>query len=368
MRSAWHRRHDLAWMNAPPIDTAAIKRAAEVLRRGGIVALPTETVYGLAADAENEDAVRQLFAAKGRPADHPVIVHVSGADAFNDWAIEVPDAAHVLARAFWPGPLTLVLKRSARARDIVTGGQDTVGLRAPAHPWMRAVLHAFGGALAAPSANSFGRVSPTTAQHVIDDLGVKPRGKVDLVVDGGACPVGIESTIVDVCSDPPTLLRPGAITRDRLQHAIGRPDCRRRHSSATHLRPARETLRAAHATDGDAGRRAVRAAVEARRSTARIARASGSAATLPRRCCVGNRCRRACRRLRAPAVLVAASARFERRGPTDRCGTSGWAPNGRRSMIACDGRRPGVKKGKRLLFDGLSTSNCCTKRVRMRLQ
>ena len=209
-------------MNSPPIGTAAIERAAQVLRRGGIVALPTETVYGLAADAENEDAVRKLFAAKGRPADHPVIVHVSGAEAFGDWATDVPDAAHVLARAFWPGPLTLVLKRSARARDIVTGGQETVGLRAPAHPWMRAVLHAFGSALAAPSANSFGRVSPTTAQHVIDDLGVKPRGKVDLVVDGGACPVGIESTIVDVCSNPPTLLRPGAVTRDQLQHALGR--------------------------------------------------------------------------------------------------------------------------------------------------
>ncbi|HVE90433.1 MAG TPA: L-threonylcarbamoyladenylate synthase, partial [Burkholderiaceae bacterium] len=182
MRSALRHPHDLAAMNAPAIDAAAIKHAAEVLRRGGIVALPTETVYGLAADAENEDAVRKLFAAKGRPADHPVIVHVSDADAFDDWAVEVPDAAHVLARAFWPGPLTLVLKRSARARDIVTGGQDTVGLRAPAHPWTRAVLHAFGGALAAPSANRFGHVSPTTAQHVIDDLGVKPRGKVDLVV------------------------------------------------------------------------------------------------------------------------------------------------------------------------------------------
>jgi len=208
-------------MSPPAIDTAAIRRAVEVLRRGGIVALPTETVYGLAADAEHGDAVRKLFAAKGRPADHPVIVHVSGADAFDEWAIEVPDAAHVLARAFWPGPLTLVLKRSARAGDIVTGGQDTVGLRAPAHPWMRAVLHAFGGALAAPSANSFGRVSPTTAQHVIADLGVKPRGKVDLVVDGGACPVGIESTIVDLSSETPKLLRPGAITRVQLQAAIG---------------------------------------------------------------------------------------------------------------------------------------------------
>ena len=209
-------------MSSPAVDVAAIDRAVEVLRRGGIVALPTETVYGLAADADNDDAVRKLFAAKGRPADHPVIVHVSGADAFDDWALEVSDTARVLAHSFWPGPLTLVLSRSPRARNIVTGGQDTVGLRSPAHPWARALLRAFGGALAAPSANSFGRISPTTAQHVIDDLGIKPRGKIDLVLDGGACPVGIESTIVDVCSDTPTLLRPGAITRDQLQEALGR--------------------------------------------------------------------------------------------------------------------------------------------------
>jgi len=209
-------------MNTPPVDASAIERAAEVLRRGGIVALPTETVYGLAADADNDDAVRTLFAAKGRPADHPVIVHVSNADAFDEWATDVPDVAQILARTFWPGPLTLVLKRSARARDVLTGGQNTVALRSPAHPWMRAVLHSFGGALAAPSANRFGRVSPTTAQHVLDDLGVKPRGKVDLILDGGACPVGIESTIVDVSGDAPTLLRPGAITRNQLQKATGR--------------------------------------------------------------------------------------------------------------------------------------------------
>ena len=208
-------------MNTPPVDAAAIGRAAEVLRRGGIVALPTETVYGLAADADNDDAVRTLFAVKGRPADHPVIVHVSSADALEEWAVDVPDVARVLARTFWPGPLTLVLKRSERARDVLTGGQNTVALRSPAHPWMRAVLHAFCGALAAPSANRFGRVSATTAQHVLDDLGVKPGGKVDLILDGGPCPVGIESTIVDVSGDSPTLLRPGAITRDQLQTAIG---------------------------------------------------------------------------------------------------------------------------------------------------
>ena len=209
-------------MNLPPIDAFAIERAAEVLRSGGIVALPTETVYGLAADADNEEAVRKLFAAKGRPADHPVIVHVDATDAFDAWAKEVSDDARALGRAFWPGPLTLVLRRAARVRDVVTGGQDTVGLRAPAHPWARALLRAFGGALAAPSANSFGRISPTTAQHVIDDLGIKPRGKIDLILDGGACPVGIESTIVDVSGAETTLLRPGSITREQLQRAIGR--------------------------------------------------------------------------------------------------------------------------------------------------
>ena len=210
-------------MNTPAVDAAAIDRAVKILRQGGIVALPTETVYGLAAAADNEDAVRKLFAAKGRPQDHPVIVHVHDASAFDQWAIEVPDTARALAGAFWPGPLTLVLKRGAQVSDVLTGGQDSVGLRSPAHPWARALLKAFEGALAAPSANSFGRISPTTAQHVIDDLGAKPRGKVDLILDGGACPVGIESTIVDVRSDVATLLRPGAITREQLQTVLRRP-------------------------------------------------------------------------------------------------------------------------------------------------
>jgi len=155
----------------PSVDETAIARAVVVLRNGGLVAVPTETVYGLAADADNESAIRALFAAKGRPADHPVIVHIRDVHSLAEWAIDVPDSAYLLAREFWPGPLTLVLNRSARARDVVTGGQNTVGLRSPSHPWMRAVLSSFGGALAAPSANRFGRVSPTTAQHVLDDLG-----------------------------------------------------------------------------------------------------------------------------------------------------------------------------------------------------
>jgi len=210
-------------MQPQPVDWDAISRAAEVLRRGGLVAMPTETVYGLAADAGNPDAVRAVFSAKGRPVDHPVIVHVADVGAIDDWAAEVPATARELTAAFWPGPLTLVLKRDARVPDLITGGQDTVGLRSPAHPWARALLQRFGGAVAAPSANRFGRISPTTAQHVIDELGLKPAGAVDMVLDGGPCPVGIESTIVDLSGPRPQLLRPGAITREQLQAALGLP-------------------------------------------------------------------------------------------------------------------------------------------------
>jgi L-threonylcarbamoyladenylate synthase len=210
-------------MSAPAPDPALIARAAEVLRAGGLVAFPTETVYGLGAAAEQPEAVRRIFEAKGRPADHPVIVHVSGAADIDAWARDVPEAARRLAQAFWPGPLTLVLARSARAHDLVTGGQASVGLRCPSHPWARALLAAFGGGIAAPSANSFGRISPTTAAHVRADLGEKPAGKVDLILDGGACPIGIESTIVDFSHGAPRLLRPGSITREQLQAVLGEP-------------------------------------------------------------------------------------------------------------------------------------------------
>lgn len=211
-----------------PVDPAAIERAARILARGGLVAFPTETVYGLGADADDEAAVRAIFAAKGRPADHPVIVHVLDAAALDAWAREVPASARKLAATFWPGPLTLVLRRAPRAKDVVTGGQDTVGLRSPAHPWARALLAAFAGAdatraIVAPSANRFGRISPTTAAHVRADLGEKPAGSIDLILDGGACPVGIESTIVDLSSDSPRLLRPGAITRAQLEGTLGVP-------------------------------------------------------------------------------------------------------------------------------------------------
>ncbi len=206
----------MACMTSSPDD---IDRAVTILRAGGLVALPTETVYGLAGDASNEIAVRRVFAVKGRPASHPVIVHVAGVAALDAWARDVPDGARRLAAAFWPGPLTLVLPRSARALDVVTGGQDTVALRAPDHPLALAVLNAFGGGLAAPSANRFGHVSPTTAEHVRADLG----DDVDLVLDGGPCTIGVESTIVDLASDSavPTILRSGAITAGDLERVLG---------------------------------------------------------------------------------------------------------------------------------------------------
>jgi len=205
----------------PPVDPEAVARAVDVLARGGLVALPTETVYGLAADATSDAAVRAIFAAKGRPADHPVIVHVADAAAIGTWSRDAPPAAHALAQAFWPGPLTLVLRRSARVSDLITGGQDTVGLRAPGHPWAQAVLRGLGRPLAAPSANRFGRVSPTTAEHVRADLGLKPAGAVDLILDGGPCPVGIESTIVDLTGPRPRLLRHGCIARSDLERVLG---------------------------------------------------------------------------------------------------------------------------------------------------
>ena len=200
-----------------PDAAAQIALAARLLRAGKLVAFPTETVYGLGADAQNELAVRAIFAAKGRPADHPVIVHVADASELQLWAREIPPAARALANSYWPGPLTLVLPRSALAGDWVTGGQDTVGLRSPAHPLARALLAAFGGALAAPSANRYGHVSPTLAQHVREELG----DAVSLVLDGGACPLGIESTIVAFANGKPMLLRPGSITEGQVVAVAG---------------------------------------------------------------------------------------------------------------------------------------------------
>jgi L-threonylcarbamoyladenylate synthase len=194
-----------------------IRRAAEILRAGGLVAFPTETVYGLGADAASEKAMARLYAVKRRPRDHPVIVHFHSATTAFSWAREVPEAAKELAELYWPGPLTLILKRSALAKDFVTGGQDTVGLRVPSHPVARELLKEFRGGIAAPSANRFGLVSPTTAAHVREDLGKD----VDLVLEGGASEVGIESTILDLSGSVPVLLRPGHISRGELEGIIG---------------------------------------------------------------------------------------------------------------------------------------------------
>lgn len=200
-------------------DDEGIARAVAALRAGELVAFPTETVYGLGADATNVEAVRRIFKLKGRPADHPVIVHIADAAQLDDFASDVPDVAHRLAERFWPGPLTLILKRAANVPDIVTGGQDTVGLRVPSHSVARALLTAFGGALAAPSANKFGRISPTTAAHVASDYGQH----APLILDGEAAGVGIESTILDLSGETPRVLRPGGISAAQLAEVLGEP-------------------------------------------------------------------------------------------------------------------------------------------------
>ena len=196
--------------------SSEVRRAAQILRAGGLVAFPTETVYGLGADASSETAVARLYQVKRRPADHPVIVHFQKPHHAFRWARDLPWAAAELAEKYWPGPLTMILKRSGRAKDFVTGGQDTVGLRVPSHPVAQALLKEFGGGIAAPSANRFGRVSPTTAAHVREDLG----SDVELVLEGGASEVGIESTIVDLSGANAVLLRPGAITRKQLESVV----------------------------------------------------------------------------------------------------------------------------------------------------
>ena len=194
-----------------------IARAADLLRAGDLVAFPTETVYGLGADASNPDAVRKIFAAKGRPAEHPVIVHLPSVERLEHWAKDIPKEVYTLAETFWAGPLTLILKRSARVSNAVTGGQDTVGVRVPGHPLALKLLEAFGGGLAAPSANRFGRISPTMAAHVRAELG----DKVEMILDGGACAVGLESTILDMSSARARLLRPGAISLSQLAEVLG---------------------------------------------------------------------------------------------------------------------------------------------------
>lgn len=214
-------------------DPAAIAQAARAVADGRLLGLPTETVYGLAADADNASAVARIFSAKGRPSDHPLIVHVAGTSeaewlaAVSHYAAAVPDFALRLMRAFWPGPLTLILPRRPEVGAVAAGGQDSIGLRCPSHPVAQAVLHAarehgvYG--LAAPSANRFGRVSPTTAAHVGTEFDGLLSGDELLIVDGGACQVGIESTIVDASRGRPVLLRPGMLTPEQLEAACGQP-------------------------------------------------------------------------------------------------------------------------------------------------
>lgn len=207
---------------------ADYQRAVDLLVAGELVAIPTETVYGLGADAANPAAVAKIFAAKGRPADHPLIVHLAGHDAVDLWAEQVPPVAWELMETFWPGPLTLILKKQAWVPDAVTGGQDTVGLRVPGHPVALELLRRFARAkgesdgkpagIAAPSANRFGRISPTTAEHVAEELGER----VPLILDGGPCKVGIESTIIDCSRGEPVVLRPGHISPLHLEAVLGR--------------------------------------------------------------------------------------------------------------------------------------------------
>jgi len=202
----------------------AIRDAAANLAAGNVVAFPTETVYGLGADAASADAVAHIYALKGRPADHPLIVHISSMQRMADWAEEIPEYAIKLARDFWPGPMTLVLKRSSLAKDFITGGQETIGVRVPDHGVALALLEAFenigGKGIAAPSANRFGHVSPTTAQAVVDELG-EFLNPADQIIDGGSCAVGVESTIIDCTGDAPRILRPGAITEAMIEVLTG---------------------------------------------------------------------------------------------------------------------------------------------------
>lgn len=197
-------------------DANAIGYAADLLSQGRLVAFPTETVYGLGADASNPNAVAGIFKAKGRPADHPLIVHIADIDSLGDWASTVPDAALKLAEQFWPGPLAMILNKQPQVPLAVTGGQQTVGVRIPNHPVALALLKCFGGGIAAPSANRFCRISPTLAEHVSEELG----DTVDMILDGGACQIGVESTIIDLSGSKPRLLRPGHITRMEIEAVL----------------------------------------------------------------------------------------------------------------------------------------------------
>jgi len=194
-----------------------VAKAAAILRAGGLVAFPTETVYGLGADAANELAVRKIFQVKERPFDHPLIVHIGNIAQMDDWAVDISPQAKKLAQAFWPGPLTIVLKKQASVLASITGNQETVALRIPLHPIAQALLRKFGGGIVAPSANKFTRISPTTASAVHEEFGKA----IELILDGGVCEVGLESTIIDMSGDEPFLLRPGKVNREALEKVLG---------------------------------------------------------------------------------------------------------------------------------------------------
>lgn len=198
-------------------EPTALTRAGEALHRGGVVGMPTETVYGLAADASSETSVRRIYQIKGRPLDHPVIVHIRDVSQIGRWAIQVPTYALDLVTAFWPGPLTVILPKATNVGMWLTGGQDSIGLRSPAHPVAQRLLEEVGVGLAAPSANRFGRVSATTAHDVEDELGQYLDPSLDLILDGGVCDVGVESTIVDCTGKSPSILRLGAITFEQIE-------------------------------------------------------------------------------------------------------------------------------------------------------
>lgn len=206
-------------MNIVAANQTSIELAASLLRQSKLVAIPTETVYGLGADAKNPDAIKKIFAAKGRPADHPLIVHIADVSQLTVWAVDIPASAYKLAEGYWPGPITLVLKKHPDVPMEVTGGQETVALRIPNHPVALALLKTFGGGVAAPSANRYCRVSPTEASHVAEELG----DKVDLILDGGICQVGLESTIIDLSGDMPRLLRPGQISKADIENLLNQP-------------------------------------------------------------------------------------------------------------------------------------------------
>ena len=215
-------------MNNSPIisncTAGAIRDAALALKAGHLVAFPTETVYGLGADARNPEAVKRIYEVKGRPSDHPLIVHISSINQLDKWAVEIPDYAIVLARAFWPGPMTLILRRADIAKNFITGGQDTVGLRVPSDPMALALIREFekisDSAIAAPSANRFGQVSPTSGSDVFEELGQYFTDE-DLILDGGNSTIGIESTIIDCTGDQPTILRNGAVTKADIENELG---------------------------------------------------------------------------------------------------------------------------------------------------